>query len=81
MDWIQRVHTRHKTISKLYYRAYVHGNPLQPTKIAYSVTDTLSKYAEKITKPDMTRALEQDMDKIANGSYTDLSFLRIHWNS
>ncbi|HID26285.1 MAG TPA: DNA topoisomerase I [Methanosarcinales archaeon] len=60
--------TRHDTISKLYSRAYVHGNPLQPTKIAYSVTDTLSKYAEKITKPDMTRALEQDMDKIANGS-------------
>ncbi|MFQ6062954.1 MAG: DNA topoisomerase, partial [Methanosarcinales archaeon] len=60
--------TRHETISKLYSRTYVHGNPLQPTKIAYSVTDTLSKYAEKITKPDMTRALEQDMDKIANGS-------------
>jgi DNA topoisomerase-1 len=57
--------TRHEIISKLYYRAYVHGNPLQPTKTAYAVVDTLKKYASAIVEPDMTSALENNMDEIA----------------
>ena len=60
--------TRHEIISKLYARAYVHGNPLQPTKIAIGVIESLEKYADTITKPDMTAALEDDMDLIAEGS-------------
>jgi len=60
--------TRHEIISKLYARAYVHGNPLQPTKIAIGVIESLEKYADTITKPDMTSTLENDMDLIAEGS-------------
>ena len=59
--------TRHDIISKLYSRAYVHGNPLQPTKTAYAVVEALEEYAATITKPDMTSKLEEDMDKIAEG--------------
>lgn len=59
--------TRHEIISKLYGRAYVHGNPLQPTRTAYAVIEALEKYANTITRPEMTSKLEQDMDKISEG--------------
>jgi DNA topoisomerase-1 len=57
--------TRHDIISKLYARAYVHGNPLRPTNTAYAVVDTLQKYAPTIAKPEMTQILENDMQLIA----------------
>ncbi|RLG25008.1 DNA topoisomerase I [Methanosarcinales archaeon] len=63
--------TRHEIISKLYSRAYVHGNPLQPTKIAMSLIDSLEKYASTITEPDMTKKLEEDMDNIAEGRISE----------
>jgi len=59
--------TRHEIISKLYSRAYIHGNPVQPTNTSFSVMDTLEKYSPTITKPDMTKLLEENMDKIAEG--------------
>ncbi len=62
--------TRHEIISKLYSRAYVHGNPLQPTKTAIAVIETLEKYAATITEPEMTSKLEADMDKITSGELT-----------
>ncbi len=63
--------TRHEIISKLYARAYVHGNPLQPTKTAIGVIESLEKYADTITKPDMTATLEKDMDLISEGTRTE----------
>ncbi|MCQ1534948.1 DNA topoisomerase I [Methanosarcina sp. KYL-1] len=59
--------TRHEIISKLYSRAYIHGNPVQPTNTSFAVLDTLEKYSPTITKPDMTRILEENMDRIAEG--------------
>ncbi|MDW7732404.1 MAG: DNA topoisomerase I [Methanolobus sp.] len=59
--------TRHEIISKLYSRAYIHGNPLQPTKTAYAVVEALEKFAPTISKHDMTSKLEADMDRIAEG--------------
>ncbi len=59
--------TRHETISKLYSRAYIVGNPMKPTRKAHGVVDALEKYASMITNPDMTRMLEKDMDEIADG--------------
>jgi DNA topoisomerase-1 len=59
--------TRHETIQKLYARNYVHGNPPQPTNMAVRVVEALEKYADLITKPDMTSKLEYDMDEIAEG--------------
>lgn len=63
--------TRHETISKLYARAYVHGNPLKPTKKAFAVVDSLENFAEMISKPDMTSLLEKDMDEITHGKITE----------
>jgi len=59
--------TRHEIISKLYGRAYVHGNPMTPTNTAYAVIDTLEKYSPTITNPEMTQILEGDMTKISEG--------------
>ncbi|MDI3539359.1 MAG: topoisomerase [Methanolobus sp.] len=59
--------TRHEIISKLYSRAYIHGNPLQPTKTAFAVVESLERFAPTISKPDMTSKLEADMDRIAEG--------------
>ena len=59
--------TRHEIISKLYARAYVQGNPMKPTNTAYAVVEALQQHSPNITKPDMTRTLEEDMTKIANG--------------
>ncbi|MCL7416038.1 MAG: DNA topoisomerase I [ANME-2 cluster archaeon] len=63
--------TRHEIISKLYSRAYVHGNPLQPTKTAMAVIETLETYAQTITKPEMTATLETEMDLISEGVKTE----------
>ena len=59
--------TRHEAIQKLYARNYVHGNPPQPTNMAFAVVEALEKYANTITNPDMTSRLESDMDNIADG--------------
>ena len=67
--------TRHEIISKLYSRAYIHGNPVQPTNTSFSVIDALEKYSPTITKPDMTKLLEENMDKIAEGKIKEASVL------
>jgi DNA topoisomerase-1 len=59
--------TRHEAIQKLYARNYVHGNPPQPTNTAFAVIEALERYADLITRPDMTSRLEADMDSIADG--------------
>ncbi len=59
--------TRHEIIGKLYERAYVQGNPSRPTEKAFALIDSLEKYAAMMTKPDMTRALEREMDWISEG--------------
>ncbi|MEL7664483.1 MAG: DNA topoisomerase I [Methanosarcina mazei] len=67
--------TRHEIISKLYSRAYIHGNPVQPTNTSFAVMDTLEKYSPTITKPDMTKLLEENMDKIAEGKIKEEAVL------
>lgn len=60
--------TRHETIDKLMKRDYVKGkDSLEPTPSGFAVTDALEKYAEAIAKPDMTRALEEEMELVAEG--------------
>ena len=59
--------TRHEIIQKLYQRGYLVDSPPRPTDTAYTVIDTLEKYAEVITNPNMTAQLEEDMNRIAQG--------------
>ncbi|MCD1293819.1 DNA topoisomerase I [Methanocella sp. CWC-04] len=68
--------TRHEAIQKLYARNYVHGNPPQPTNTAVAVVEALEKYADLITKPDMTSQLEKDMDNIAEGQTSEDSVVK-----
>lgn len=56
--------TRHEIIGKLYERAYVQGDPVKPTETAFALIESLEKYATMITKPEMTKTLEQEMDEI-----------------
>ena len=68
--------TRHEAIQKLYARNYVHGNPPVPTNTAFAVVGALEKYADLITKPDMTSRLESDMDSIAEGRIKEESVVQ-----
>jgi DNA topoisomerase-1 len=59
--------TRHEVIQKLIGRKYIEGNPLRPTLVGRAVTDTLSTHADTITRPEMTRSLEDHMNQIKVG--------------
>jgi DNA topoisomerase-1 len=56
--------TRHEVIAKLLGRRYVEGNPLKPTPVGMAVIESLEDHADAITKPEMTRTLEADMQEI-----------------
>jgi DNA topoisomerase-1 len=59
--------TRHAIIERLIEVRYVHNEPLEPTCLGRAVVEALSKFAPRITTPDMTSELEAEMDAIANG--------------
>jgi len=56
--------TRHEVIQKLVGRKYIEGNPLRPTLVGKAVIESLEAHAGTITKPDMTRTLEEAMEAI-----------------
>ena len=56
--------TRHEVIQKLISRKYVEGNPLRPTLVGRAVTESLENHADTITRPAMTRTLEEHMQQI-----------------
>jgi DNA topoisomerase-1 len=62
--------TRHEVIAKLISRKYVEGNPMRPTLVGRVVIESLEKHADTITKPDMTRTLEDHMQQIKQSRRT-----------
>jgi len=62
--------TRHAIIEGLYGRSYIYGDPITPTETGIAVTEALRKFAGVISSPQMTAALEEDMDAIADGKET-----------
>lgn len=62
--------TRHAIIERLLEVKYAVNEPPEPTMLGRAVIDALSKYAPRITTPDMTAELEAEMDDIANGRQT-----------
>jgi len=56
--------TRHDVIAKLISRRYVTDNPLRPTLVGRAVIEALEHHADTITRPDMTRQLEEHMQQI-----------------
>ncbi|MDI6831956.1 MAG: DNA topoisomerase I [Actinomycetota bacterium] len=62
--------TRHSIIESLYQRGYIYGDPITPTETGVAVTEALRRFAGVISSPEMTAALERDMDAIAEGVET-----------
>jgi DNA topoisomerase-1 len=68
--------TRHDIVQKLYDRKYVEGRLLKPTLPGRALVAALEDHARKITQPEMTAHLEQDMDEIARGVRTQAEVIR-----
>lgn len=59
--------TRADIIKKLYDRKFIDGRYPKPTVSGRAVVQALEDHAERITQPEMTAHLEEDMDGIARG--------------
>ena len=62
--------TRASIIDTLYERKYFRGDPVEPSQLGMAIIDALTRYAPRITSPDMTAELEDDMTKVAEGTDT-----------
>jgi DNA topoisomerase-1 len=63
--------TRPNIIQKLYSRKYIVGNKsIEPSNVAFAVIDSLEKHCDKVTKPQMTAELEEEMEEVAAGKKT-----------
>ena len=68
--------TRAATIQTLSDRKYVHGaDSLVVSDLGFEVVDVLSKYCPTVVSPEMTRALEEQMDAIQQGKETKMRVL------
>ncbi|RLI05386.1 DNA topoisomerase I [Candidatus Bathyarchaeota archaeon] len=59
--------TRAEIIDTLYERGYVRDERMVATDIGFAVVETLNKYCPEIISVEMTRRLEEKMEKIENG--------------
>ena len=62
--------TRASIIDTLYERKYFRGDPVEPSQLGMAIIDALHEYAPRITSPDMTAELEDDMTHVAEGEKT-----------
>ncbi len=63
--------TRAGIIQKIISRGYLLGRKtFTPSQIAFTVIETLEKYAKDITSPSLTAMIEKEMDLIAEGKKT-----------
>jgi DNA topoisomerase-1 len=62
--------TRASIIQRLYDVKYLKNDPAEPSQLGMAIIDALTQYAPRITTPDMTSELEDDMSKVAEGSDT-----------
>jgi DNA topoisomerase-1 len=62
--------TRAEIIQTLLDRRYIANEPVEPTVKGRTVVDALECYAERITTPEMTHQLDDEMDAISVGDTT-----------
>ena len=62
--------TRASIIERLYTVKYLKNDPVEPSQLGMAIIDALHEFAPRITTPDMTSELEQDMTKVAEGTDT-----------
>ena len=63
--------TRASIIERLYQVKYFKGapsGPIEPSQLGMAIIDALHEYAPRITTPDMTAELEEDMTHVAEGA-------------
>jgi len=81
-EWIGRPSTYAPTITTIIERGYVEKKEkkyLFPTDIAGLVTDFLQSYFSKMMDYAFTKNMEQDFDKIADGSVSYQQMLHSFW--
>ncbi len=62
--------TRASIIDTLYQRKYLKNDPCEPSQLGMAIIDALHTYAPRITTPEMTSELEDDMTQVAEGKDT-----------
>ncbi|MDR2196780.1 MAG: DNA topoisomerase I [Coriobacteriales bacterium] len=62
--------TRHSIIERLIEVRYIQGDPVEPTALGIAVIHALGQFAPRITTPEMTAELEEEMSAIASGAST-----------
>ncbi len=65
--------TRASIIERLYAVKYFKGTPsgpIEPSQLGMAIIDALHEFAPRITTPDMTSELEEDMTHVAEGADT-----------
>ena len=60
--------TRASIIDTLYERKYFKNDPIEPSQLGMAIIDALSTWAPRITTPEMTSELEDDMTHVAEGA-------------
>lgn len=63
--------TRAMVLDTLYKRKYVSGKQLTVTPIGMAVYETFQTYSPKIVDPSLTKQLEEEMEKVQNGSISE----------
>ncbi len=63
--------TRADTVKTLYDRSYLTGNSITATDIAFSVVETMEKYSPQIISTDMTRRIEEHLEKIERNEMSE----------
>jgi DNA topoisomerase-1 len=59
--------TRTNILDTLYSRNYIKGNSIRITKLGFSIIKTLSIFCNEIISVEMTRELEEKLEKIQSG--------------
>lgn len=62
--------TRASIIERLYQVRYLKNDPIEPSQLGMAIVDALHDFAPRITTPEMTAELEDDMTHVAAGEDT-----------
>ncbi len=62
--------TRASIIERLYTVRYLKNDPIEPSQLGMAIVDALHEFAPRITTPEMTAELDEDMTHVAEGKDT-----------
>lgn len=68
--------TRHDIIEKLQLRGFIEGNPVRPTPLGIGFISAVRTVDSRISEPEMTARLEQEMEKISRGELTSTDVVK-----